>query len=539
MRYKFDLLATTLVLSLIAVQAACTSSDKAITRDPVETSIDRASPSPLDISITPTTEATEELPKIVPTVEEFIPSSSLPSLPRIPIPPPIPQAPQQRTHYVIDVTLDYANHSLAVTENITYYNTTASELTAIPLVIEPRRYPGAFRLTSLLWEDGSRITQYQMKERQLTLMPPEPLPPGESLHFILSYELTLPYTPKLPNIRPYPFSYTDLQANLGDWYPYIPPYAEGIGWLIHNPGFYGEHLAYDIADFEVSIHNVGEQSDLIIAASAPAEVDGEWLRYDHKAARSFAWSASPYYQVVTQTVEIGASHATTVASYYLPFYAEAGESALRTLSQALPLYSRIFGAYSRPMLTAVQAEFLDGMEYEGLYFLSRDFYNYYNGSEASYLVALSAHETAHQWWYGLVGNDQALEPWLDEALCTYSESLFYEYTHPEALDWWWEYRVNYYQPKGQIDIRIYDAPEAVGQYRAYRDAVYLNGALFLGDLRSLIGDEAFFTSLQTYLNQNAYKQTNAESFFEIVSNNTKEDLNPLLNEYFSRIHTEP
>ena len=36
-----------------------------------------------------------------------------------------------------------------------------------------------------------------------------------------------------------------------------------------------------------------------------------------------------------------------------------------------------------------------------------------------------AHEIAHQWWYGLVGDDQFHEPWLDESFATYSEERLY------------------------------------------------------------------------------------------------------------------
>jgi aminopeptidase N len=94
----------------------------------------------------------------------------------------------------------------------------------------------------------------------------------------------------------------------------------------------------------------------------------------------------------------------------------------------------------------VEAGFADGMEYDGLYFLGREYFAAYDGTPQNYLTALAAHETAHQWWYGLVGNDQALEPWLDEALCTYSELLFYEAVYPDLVDWWWTFRVNRFQP---------------------------------------------------------------------------------------------
>jgi Peptidase family M1 domain len=38
------------------------------------------------------------------------------------------------------------------------------------------------------------------------------------------------------------------------------------------------------------------------------------------------------------------------------------------------------------------------------------------------------HEVAHQWWYGLVGNNQFLEPWLDESFAQYS----HERLHPRT-----------------------------------------------------------------------------------------------------------
>jgi aminopeptidase N len=33
----------------------------------------------------------------------------------------------------------------------------------------------------------------------------------------------------------------------------------------------------------------------------------------------------------------------------------------------------------------------------------------------------TSHELAHQWFYGLVGNNQGRDPWLDEGLATYAE----------------------------------------------------------------------------------------------------------------------
>ena len=448
---------------------------------------------------------------------------------------PISPTPEENSYtgYDLEVNLDYAEHLLSVKEIIIFTNSTQTTFPSIPLIIEPNRFPNTFQLDSMSMLDGLRVTNYQLKDRRLTINLSNPLDPGEKLGLVISYRLRLPNTSKLVNIRPYPFGYTYLQVNLGDWYPFIPPYLSGKGWIIHEPALYGEHLVYEIAHFNVNIRITGKITDLVIAASAPAEVSGEWRHYFHPAARTFAWSVSPHYQVVTQTVELPGSPSITVLSYHFPFYQEAGARVADTLSKAVSLYPDLFGVgYTHSYLSAVQADFLDGMEYDSLFFLSKDFYNWYNGTDQGFLVALTAHETAHQWFYGLVGNDQALKPWLDEALCTYSERLFYEHFYPEALDWWWTYRINYYNPSGWIDMTIYDAPQTPGQYRSYRDAVYLNGALFLEELRNVVGDQTFFGALRAYLAQHIYQLGDSESFFLIFNQHTGKDLDALICKYF-------
>jgi len=446
----------------------------------------------------------------------------------------LPAPPEKRAQYQLQATLDYAGHSLAVDETIVYTNTTPDRLESLVLVIEALRFPGSFRLVSLTDGGGARLTQRWLKDIGLSVSLPEPLAPGDSLQLVLSYTLRLLDVQKLAQVRPYPLGYSSVQTYLGDWYPFIPPYQPGTGWIAHPPATYGERLVYDIADFDVRVRFAAGENNLLIAASAPAVQDGEWRRFIHLAARSFAWSVSPYYQVASQEVQLDAGHRALVASYYFPAHAEAGKSLLETMAQALTLYSRLWGAYPHPTFTGVQADFLDGMEYDGLFFLSADFYNWHKPGAQDFLVALAAHETAHQWWYSLIGNDQAMQPWLDEALCTYSEFLFYENTYPQALEWWWTYRIHYYEPQGWVDISVYDAPNVAGQYQLYRNPVYLRGAQFLDELRQVTGDAAFFASLRAYAARFAYRQADAAGFFEIVRQHTTEDLSAVLSKYFSK-----
>jgi len=453
-------------------------------------------------------------------------------------PSPTPEdTPVGRTRYTLQAVLDYDQHHLAVTEIISYTNRTGTALDDLVILIEPNRYTGVFKLNQVGWGNGQTASAYTLDGNQMSLPLPEELEREGTITISLEYELFLPSPTPNPFTRPVPFGYTTRQTNLVDWYPFIAPYVPGKGWLAHQAGYFGEHLAYESSDFDVQIQvkdkamvnplETTNQPVFTIAASSPAIQDGDGLRYQFSNARNFVWSASHAYVVTSQKVGD-----TTIYGYAFPAHRAAGEAVLDTTASSLALYNDLFGIYPHSSLSVVEADFLDGMEYDGLYFLSHGFYNLYGGTPAEYLIVIAAHETAHQWWYGMVGNDQALDPWLDEALCTYSERLFYENLYPEALDWWWTYRIHYYQPQGKIDGSIYSYTTTADAYRSYRDAVYLNGALFFEDLRQLVGDQAFFNFLKDYSNQHYGKIATGESFFRILSTHTDKNIEPLLEKFF-------
>ncbi|MBN2147956.1 MAG: M1 family metallopeptidase [Anaerolineales bacterium] len=439
--------------------------------------------------------------------------------------PDISPAIDRLTAYSLKVTFDYYQHSLEVDETIEYTNSSGQVLEDLLLVVEANRYPGAFTLTGMYWADGAKVDGAEMEGNQMRIPLPSPLPASESLRLEISYTLALPLIPDpSATTRPVPFGYTSRQTNLVDWYPFVPPYQAGKGWLAHQAWFYGEHQVYELGDYQVEINLPEPVQGLVIAASAAGVQEGNRYTYQMQGARTFVFSASQMYQV--QTASVGE---VSVSSYYFAYDLEAGEMALQNTVDALKLYEVLFSPYLHNSLSVVEADFLDGMEYSGLYFLSRGFYNLYDGTPRGYLTTIAAHETAHQWWYGAVGNDQALEPWLDEALCTYSERLFYEATYPELLDWWWQFRVDLYEPQGKVNSSISD----YGGFRPYRDAVYLRGAQFIEQVRIAIGDDAFFDFLNDYAKRNAGRIATAGDFFAILSEHTSVDLSNLLEEYFS------
>lgn len=463
------------------------------------------------VNITPTPTVTLT-PVVIPT-SETLPAFT-PTL-----------SPAVRTRYHLATVLDYNFHTLVVQEQITYTNQTDTSLTNLVLAVEPARWPGAFTLTVLNWGDGSAVS-YVWDVQRMILTLPQSLAPHETVNLSLAYTLAIPPIPTEAE-RPIPFGYTLRQTNLVDWYPYIPPYD--AGWLANDPGYFGEHQVYEMADFTVEVQLDAPPPGLVLAASASAQETESGYRYQLDAARDFAISAG-LYEIYTATETLANGQAVTVSHYASPFVAAMAPQVLSDTLRAVQIFSDLFVPYPHDSLSVVQADFLDGMEYDGLFFLSNGFYNTYNGAPDDYLTAIAVHETAHQWWYALIGNDQALDPWLDEALSTYSEVLYYEKVYPQALDAWWARRVDFYQPVGLINLPIYQYPGFI----PYRDAVYLRGARFLHDLRHRIGEDAFFAFLKDYATRCSQKIARADDFFAILATHTAEDISALEQEYFAQ-----
>lgn len=103
---------------------------------------------------------------------------------------------------------------------------------------------------------------------------------------------------------------------------------------------------------------------------------------------------------------------------------------------------------------------------------------------------LVVHELAHLWFYGLVGNNQARDPWLDEAFATYAQEVV--------------------APAGTTKDRAHVVTGAVGEPMlhwatarrgdsAYVDTVYGEGGKALLEAREAAGTAAFDAALREYV----------------------------------------
>ena len=168
-------------------------------------------------------------------------------------------------------------------------------------------------------------------------------------------------------------------------------------------------------------------------------------------------------------------------------------------------------------------------EFDGLVFLSPAFYNLYPDSPRSNIYVYTAHEIAHQWFFAMLGNDQAMEPWLDETFATYAQKLFYDRYYPDDATWMWESYVTAYTAEGPVDSSIYFG----GDDSEYRKTVYLKGARFLQELRETLGDETFFAFLHDYFQNFKYTIVTTQEFWSFLQSYTTMDLTALHDKYFN------
>ena len=101
------------------------------------------------------------------------------------------------------------------------------------------------------------------------------------------------------------------------------------------------------------------------------------------------------------------------------------------------------------------------------------------GSNLRYLVT---HEIAHQWFYALVGNDQAREPFADEAVT--------DFVARDVLSM----RRSSRCAKAELDLSIYHY-----SYKCYYEDIYIQGGNLLNRARRKMGSAAFWSALRGYV----------------------------------------
>ncbi|MFP7299281.1 M1 family metallopeptidase [Neobacillus niacini] len=335
--------------------------------------------------------------------------------------------------------------------------------------------------------------------------------------------LEMNFTMKVPknNGR---FAYDDNAIWLGNWLP-IQAVYDKRGWVTDPYYSMGDPFYSQIGNYTVEVNVPGAYQ---IASTgkeeeATKEQDGT-LSYSTTIGnvRDFAMVImDENYQKFSDRVG-----ETTVNTWYLASDShEAAKQNHEAGIKSLAYFSKVYGPYPYPEYDIVRTGMFTAMEFPGLIYLPKNILET-NETEVSSVV----HETAHQWWYGMVGNDEVKEPWLDEALATYASTRFMLEEFPERSAMNIEMRKEMTagterdEKKGIFIGSPVDKFTSIG---SYSQLVYQKGALMLENLEKEIGKEKMDKLLQTYFKEYQYKNASSSDFISVF----RKELGPEAKEY--------
>ena len=413
--------------------------------------------------------------------------------------------------YEIDLAVDFEALTIQGNSVVTVTNTESIPLESLYFRLFPNGHKsygdGSLTVTRTRVNGEAVESVSSLSDSVLEVSLPEELAPGARTQIEFQFSGIIPgdfgSSPDSTGYGIYNKS-QDVMA-LAGWYPLLAVYGED-GWNLDPVSAMGDSVYSETALYDVEVTTPKELVLVSSGVEASIQEDGDKLRHHLVSGplRDFFMIMSPDYRRKSRTVD-----GVLVNSYYRSGSTDGGEKALAVASQALHLYNSHFGSYPYGELDIVEAPLMyaQGVEYPTIVLIGSDLYGY---PEDGFFSDVVAHEVAHQWWYGLVGNDVFDDPWLDEALAMYSDGMFLEETGGSAAyNGFIQYMNDEYDSlvKDGLDERITQSLgffEGKKNPRLYSGIVYSKGALFLHALRREIGDEAFFQALGEYFQAHRY-----------------------------------
>jgi hypothetical protein len=199
---------------------------------------------------------------------------------------------------------------------------------------------------------------------------------------------------------------------------------------------------------------------------------------------------------------------------------------------ALESYGRWYGPYPYGHVTIVDPAYRSGaggMEYPTLFTCGTRRFNPFGGDSPE---SVTVHEMGHQFWYGIVGNDEFEHAWLDEGLNTFSTIRTLEHSYdrrvlvrryldgllpvrfPEIEVSRWSRRLQAYRRHGTSDA---PSKPTFQYYPATAGVItYSKTALWLATLERHLGWETLGEILSTFFQRYQFKHPTPEDFFSVA-----------------------
>lgn len=471
---------------------------------------------------------------------------------------------QQRVAYEIDVTLDTAAHWLHGSERLTYWNNSPDTLRCAWFHLYPNAYKDQgtalaseadefrdYRGRRLSARDRGfvEIASIRAGGDALTMRPggditsaccdlSAPLAPGDSLVFDIGFAVKLPAIVSR-------LGHSGAHYEISQWYPKIAVYDES-GWHpdgYHYTGeFYGDYGAFSVGittprgmkvgatGVEIGGATDGESADNGSASNDPTD----YHLFCAENVHDFAWCADKKY-IVTEEEHDG----VLIKVMALPRDTVKWKTVMQYSKDALDYYGQWYGAYPYSTLTVCEGSMAagGGMEYPNLVIIS-------SGEDrfTRLLENVVMHEIGHQWFYGVLGNNEMDEAWLDEGINSFSEERYFEEKYgpegnllakPRARRWFPELSDRYIGrmmyamfARNRMEQPVLTRASEVREPTLYAVTAYKKPALMMWWLKDYLRDPAFDRAMRAYYETYMFRHVTTEGFLAVVDSVTKRDVRP-------------
>ncbi len=265
-------------------------------------------------------------------------------------------------------------------------------------------------------------------ETVISVQLPRAVKPGETIALRIDFESKLPRVSARTGWEE--TSAGEPFFMVAQWFPkiavyeipgqrYIPADAPRGEWNAHqfhaNSEFYADFGTYRVS-MEVPAEYVVGATGILTGEEILEGGSGKRLTYAADDVHDFAWTASPSYLITTDTWR----H-VTIHALMQPEHEEQAERHIYAAKVSLDRFDKWLGEYPYTTLTVVDAVGgAGGMEYPTLI----TGFTFTKAPEwlRIPLEMTVVHEFGHQYFYGMLANNEFEEAWLDEGINSYLET---------------------------------------------------------------------------------------------------------------------
>ncbi|GAB2569883.1 M1 family metallopeptidase [Kribbella endophytica] len=392
--------------------------------------------------------------------------------------------------YDVRLAADASGVTWTGREKISFTNTGDTPLREVYLRLWGNAWDGCKSPVKVSRFDGGTAATPTVNCTAVKVALKKPLRPGQRGSVAFDITMTAP-------ARGEQFGRSGTYSFFGNALPVLAV-RDQAGWHLEPDVGIGESYYTLAADFTVRLdHPAG----LVVPATGTVTTSRRTTTISKaKQVRDFAWAVGPFKQAVIKSPG-GVTIRTSWTNVVTPF---AIKDAQTRAAAALEDFGRRFGKYPYGEVDLVlndNWESFYGMEYPGFVLLIAP------PNEEGPVV----HELAHQWFYGIVGNNEYADPWLDESFAVYAS---YIHTGDNQPDCW----------PGQLDHLITNNMGYWQQTPGWSAYVYSYGGCMLHDLERTLGTKPMAKMLKSYTAAHWYGVATPQAFKAAAQAATTKDL---------------